>query len=517
MARLLTPHDSYALMNLLQAECIGADNAITCVDSSTFISAGEAVLASGMDNVINSLYLLVGRLYCASREYKGKLSIVEAISTGAYSHRMAKISTYSKKALPSGNWNTDLFTNLAPGFTAGENKDGNGDPQSTKSQWEQNPPVNLEVNFGGSNVYDFSITMYEDQLKASFRNETEFANYISSVLTELNNDLEQYKEHKCRMLILNRIGADYDMVSLRPGSVVNLTTAFNNEFGTSYTSEELRTTHLKDFLAFMVARFKIDSEYMTERSLLYHWSPTKTVNGVDYELLRHTPYDKQKLVLFSPLYTKAEAYVMPTLFNPGRLTIDNFEPINYWQNINYPSSIDVIPAINDSDFKQVAGDEVKLDYVVGMIYDTDSMMLDYQVEYARSTPVEARKGFRNIWYGVSFNGISDPTEKSILYYMSDEDVVTTNIKLSTNAVTGVEGEDITVTYTGTLPEGYTIAGASSDTDVITRVDTSTPGSIVLYVNGAGQCIANVIILDEDNNPVNAYAIAVTIEEAPGEG
>ena len=507
MARLLTPHDAHALMNLLQAEAIGKDNAIQAVDSSTFVSAGEAVLATGMENVINSLYLLVGRLYCASRAYKGKLSIVEAISTGAYSHRLAKISTYSRRSQASGNWNTDLYTNLAKGFTAGENPDGNNDPQSTKSQWEQNPPVNLEVNFAGSNVYDFSITVYEDQLKSAFRNESEFIEYANSIMTEFNNDMEQYKEHKSRMLILNRIAADFDMSAMRPGSVVNLTKAFNDEFGTAYTSEELRTTYLKDFLAFVVARFKIDSEYMTERSLLYHWSPTKTVNGEDYDLLRHTPYDKQKLLMYSPLYTKAEAYVLPEIFHDDRLSIDNFEAINYWQNINDPAAIDVIPAINDSDFKQIAGDEVKLPYMVAMIYDTDGLMLDYQVEYARSTPVEARKGYRNLWFGVSFNAISDPTEKSIIYYMLDEEPEA-KIKLSTNVVTVAENATVTVTY-DELPDGYTLDLQSSDTSIATVSDDGE-GTLTISGEGAGNASIVVVLVDPDYNPVDATSIAVIV-------
>lgn len=422
MARLLTQKDAHTLMNLLQNEVIGKDNSIQVVDTSSFVSAGEKVLAAGMENVINSLYLLAGRIYCASRIYKGKFDLVRAIDTGAYSHRLIKISTYSKKALASGNWNTDLYTNLAPGFTAGQNKDANGDPQSTKSQWEQNPPINLEVNFAGSSVWDDSITVYEDQIKQAFRNEGEFAAYMNSVMTEFANDLEQQKENWNRMVVLNRIAADYDMAAKRPGSVVNLTEEFNREFDTQYKSAELRTTYFKEFLAYMVARIKIDSQKMTERSLLYHWSPTKTVNGEEYELLRHTPYDKQKLVVFGPLWTKAETYVMPEIFHPDNLKIGEHEEVAFWQNINEPEKLDVTPAINDDNFAQVQGARVQIPYLVGMLFDTDAVMTDYQIDYARSTPVEARKGYRNLWYGFSRNSISDATEKSIIYYMADPQI-----------------------------------------------------------------------------------------------
>ena len=40
---------------------------------------------------------------------------------------------------------------------------------------------------------------------------------------------------------------------------------------------------------------------------------------------------------------------------------------------------------------------VVLDYVVGLLYDVDGMMTDFQMEYAATSPVEARKLFRNTW------------------------------------------------------------------------------------------------------------------------
>lgn len=415
MARTLTPQDCHELMNLLQAEAIGKDNSIQVVDSSTFVSAGEKVLASGIENTINTLYMLAGRLYVASRKYRGKLGLITAISSGAYSDRLLKISTYSKKAQAAGQWNTDLYTNLAPGYTSGENGGA-----SVKSQWEQNPPVNLEVNFGGRSVYDFSITIYEDQLKQAFRNEGEFAKYWAGVMQEFANDLEQYKEDWNRLAIINRICADYDMVDLRGDeTVVDLIAEFNKEFDTTYTRKELLTTYIKEFLEFLVARLKIDTQRLTERTVKYHWNPTKTVGGVEYDLLRHTPYSKQKFIVHSHFWTKAKAYVLPEIFNENRLSYDNFEEVSYWQNFNDPTAVKGTPAINDENFAQIKGDAVDLPYVFGILFDDDAVVTDFQIDYVRSTPVEARKGYRNIWYGFARNICSDATENSIIYILGE--------------------------------------------------------------------------------------------------
>jgi len=62
---------------------------------------------------------------------------------------------------------------------------------------------------------------------------------------------------------------------------------------------------------------------------------------------------------------------------------------------------------------------VQLDYVVGALWDEDALMVDFQLERSNSTPLEARKNYRNIWWSFSKNAINDATENFILYYMAD--------------------------------------------------------------------------------------------------
>ena len=107
MARALTPQDCYALMNALVAEATGQSDISVC-DLSSFVSAGEKVLATGAENTLNALSLVLGRTIIAVRPYKAKLSGIQAMNTGEYTHRLRKISFYSRKALPAGDWNTDV-------------------------------------------------------------------------------------------------------------------------------------------------------------------------------------------------------------------------------------------------------------------------------------------------------------------------------------------------------------------------------------------------------------------------
>ena len=158
--RVLTTKDAYSIVNLMVQEATGQDATIKAVDSSTFVSVGETLLASGVENTLNTLALVLGRTFMAVRPYEAKLRIINALNSGIYANRMRKISFYSREAVIDGASNTDLKTNFATGYDNGSNS-----AASAASMWEQNQPVPLELNFGGSSEWQDVTTVYEKQLQ----------------------------------------------------------------------------------------------------------------------------------------------------------------------------------------------------------------------------------------------------------------------------------------------------------------------------------------------------------------
>lgn len=424
MARNLTPQDCHVLMNELVHMATGRTD-IKVIDASSFVSAGETVLQSGVENTLNALSLLIGRTFMAVRPYDARLNIINNIDTDGFTGRMRKISFYSRDALASGDWNTQLNgANLKTGATNGEVINEDATKSATKSMWEQNQPIPLEMNFSGLSVWEDSTTIYQYQLKQAFRSESEFAQFISGIMTEKANDIESQKEAFNRMTLLNRIGMAYAIKTTVPSGAVNLTKKFNDKFGTSYTSAELRTTYLEEFLKFFVSEFKIVSDRMVDRSALYHWTADKVIDGTTYKMLRHTPKELQRLILFNPLFTEAEAQVFPTIFNDRYLKIDNYEGLNYWQSIDTPESVKIKCAIpdvaNSNNGLQSVSAEVNLPYVVGCLYDRDALMTQFFLDSSAVTPLEARKRFYNTWWTFGRNAINDATENFVLFYMEDE-------------------------------------------------------------------------------------------------
>lgn len=430
MARAYTPQDGYAIMTALARQATGQQT-VTVTNMSSFVSAGETVYNLPKENVFNALGMVMGRLMTAVRPKKDELTKIRAINSGQFTSLLRKVSFYSKDPMPSGYFNTNLFTNLKDGFTNGENE-SSGTPQSTKSMWEQNQAMPVEMTFGGSTTWQHCLTMYEKQLGAAFRDPVELAEFVAGVMTEHANEIKRAREAFDRMTLLNKIVSTkyYDANSHTTGQVVNLTTAYNTYFGTNYTSAQLRSTYLKSFLEFMTATINEVSDYMTEETKERHLPLTTTVNGVSYSILRSTPRDKQVLYLYRPLIRKAETIVLPELFNEDRLRLDSqYEPVNFWQS-NYSDA--VRPQVkgnasfyNPSNGIQSTTGNITIDYVVGVLTDVDAMMTDFQVEESNTTPLEARKGYRNTWLTIAKNAINDPTENTVIFIMDDSGVTPT--------------------------------------------------------------------------------------------
>ena len=420
----LTPKDVHALMNLLVKEATGQED-LDVVDTSSFVDAGQKVLATGYENTLNALSLVLGRTIIAVRPYNARMRTIQAMNSGEYTHRLRKISYYSKTALPAGNFNTQLYPeNLFQGNTNAQVT--TEDHEATKSQWLQVQAVPFEMNFSSQNVWQDAITIYDYQLKQAFRSEDDFARFAAGIMTEKANDIQSQKEAFARMVLLNKMADVYQTGTTE--QVINLTAGFNAKFGTNYTSAQLRTTYLKEFLAYFVSVFKLTSDRLTERSALYHKAFPKVVKNAEtganetLMILRHTPKADQRAMLYNPLFIDAQAQVLPAIFNPEYLSIDNYEAVDYWQT-NYSEAlrpmINVIPAIyDDVTGTTIQGEQVNT-FVLGCLFDRDSVYVDFELDRVDTTDLEKRKHYRTTWFTYMKGAITDPSENFVLFIMED--------------------------------------------------------------------------------------------------
>lgn len=515
MARDLTPRDAHAIINAICKEATGQEPTIQAVDTSTFVSVGETILATGVENTLNAISTVIGRTFMAVRPYSSKFGMLEETDTALFKNRVRKISFYSKYALASGDWNTQLYTNLKDGYDNGTN---GGD--STPSMWIQNQAMPLELNFAGLSTWEDSISVYRDQLKVAFTDESTFNSFVAGILTEKGNDIEIQRESFRRLTLLNQIGAVYSLKDTYPTMSFNLTAGYNAKFGTSYTSEQLRTTYLKNFLEYLVSIIKQFSRRMSYRTAAYHMPYTKTVNGVEYNVLRHTPRDRQRLFLYAPLLIDAEAQVMPEIFNDNYLKIGNYEGVDFWQNFDNPAEVKIKPAIPGDAGTQIAGDTVDIPYVVGCLFDRDAILVNNYLEDSLATPVEARKRFYNIWWTFARNAINDLTENFILLYMADETPAPgTQFTVTPSTVTATAAsQEITATLSN-IPEG-THSIQFGDTEIPATLSENN-GTVTITIDSDATSadndsyIVDIMAIDSDNQTIATVPITIVINIPEG--
>lgn len=415
--RPLTPKDAYVLMQTLVEQATG-EASLAVTNTSDFVSSGETVLQTGLENTLNALACVIGRMFVAVRPYGAKLGILNSISTGGYTDRLRKISYYAKKTEPAGDWNTDLYTNLAQGYDNGTNGGA-----SVGSMWVQNQPMPFELYFGGSSVWSYTLTQYEKQWAKALRDESEFLKVAQGIMTQANNDIEMEKEAFNRMTLLNKIAAVIDTAAYNNGAAIDVIAGFNATVGQTYTRQVVLESHLQEFLQYFTALFKTVSDMMTYNSIKYHWEAPKTVGGVSYVVPRHTPKRNQRAIFYNPFFTRAKSTVFSEIFNPQYLEdASQFETVDFWQQIDSGDEINVTPAITDMDSTSatygecISGSAVNA-HILGCLFDEDSVMIDYQLDSAGVSPLEVRKRYRNFVWNFARNSLADPTENFVVFYM----------------------------------------------------------------------------------------------------
>lgn len=398
MANTLTPTDVYVLMNDIAYQATGRKD-LTAVDTSSFVSVGETLLRTGVENTMNAISTVLAYTIFSVRPYKSSLSSLR-VSSQRWGAQIRKITPLAQDFEQSQDWNTQL----SPQALANGN---------SVDMYKINAPQALQLNFYGTKVLQKHITKFRDQLSLAFTSEVEFMRFIDSIMVEFANEVEIGNEVQTRATLINFF-AGLQAMGL---SVIDLTQVYNTKFGTTYTRDQLLTQHLTEFMQFFVSQVKVTSDRLVDMSAYNH------ANITGYKpILRHTPKTRQKMIMYGPMFTEAEATVFSEIFNPIYLELgNNFETVNYWQSQEDPTAISATPNILDTatGHSKTAESVVNIPYVVGAIFDEEACGVMPQFNYASTTPFNSAGGYYNMFYHWRFNSYVDYTENAVLFILGD--------------------------------------------------------------------------------------------------
>ena len=397
-SNVLGVQDAYQLINAISAQSVGATG-LTATDTSSFVKVAEAIMQTGLESTMNAIGYVLGRTIFAIRPYKSKLASLER-DPERFGMITRKITYLMSGATKSNNWNTQLdATQLQDGASV--------DP------FVINAPKAVQLCIPGAETLQTDYTIFKNQLRVAFSNESEFIRFWETISLHVMNMIEKQKESKSRVVLANFIAGKYEMEGGQQGCR-DLVYDFNVAFNTSYTREQLLTTYATDFWKFVAAEIKNDSERLSDMTCYHH----EHISGMD-PIVRHTPKDRQKLVVYGPAFNAEKAYVFSTLFNPQYLDIATTEEVTHWQAKDYPASINITPSVfNGSTGEANAGDPVSIPYVLGVLFDEEALGIMPKFDSAGSIYNPYGEYTNMVWHWL-YKSYCDYTENGIVYVLGD--------------------------------------------------------------------------------------------------
>ena len=387
----LTYEDSHAFLNALYAQAVGGD--LANVNTGDFTTVAQAVLKTGYDNVINSISQVLSRTIFSIRPYSARFKGLEA-DAERWGAIVRKIN------FVDGELETDDRLPL-------------NDGQSV-DQWRINKPKTVQTNFYGSTEYQRSITIFKDQLDAAFESEGQFNSFISGVLQNIADQLEQVKESESRATLANLITGRQaqEAVNTEKGLVINVLQAYYDETGVQLTPANMFSgTNYAQFVRWFFAYINTLTGRMAERTYKYH------TNITGKPIPRHTAPEFLRAYIYKPMLDKIDSEVLSTIFNPEYLKAIDWEPVNFWQSMEdgEEASITATPTylLNDGTLATAAA-PVEMTNVLGVLFDRDAAGITTESTWMQATPMNARGGYYNIFWHFRQRTWNDFTENAIV-------------------------------------------------------------------------------------------------------
>lgn len=391
MANDLSFTQSAIILNSLLEQAQGKAS-ITAVNETQFVAQAQIALKIGYEGMMNALSQVLSRTIFSTRVYSRKLKGLNADAI-RFGNHVRKIN------IIDGEFEDDSRQSLTDGQSI--------------DQWTVNKPKALQMNFYGENIYQVSKTFFRDQLDVAFSSSSEFGSFVSAVLQNVSNMVEQKHEITARATLNNLIAgksvADTD-------NVIYLITEYKTEKGISDDSFNYRDPdNFPDFARWLFGYIETLSDKLTDRGIMYH------MNVSGKEINRHTPKEDQILYLFGPLMNAIDKEVKSITFNEELLKVIDYEKVNYFQSPKDPQKIIVKPNYIDETGALVNSvSNVTIDNILGVLFDREAAGYTTVNTWSQSTPMNAKGGYTNTFWHFTDRPWLDLTENAIVLIL-DED------------------------------------------------------------------------------------------------
>lgn len=376
------------LLNAITSQATGQTE-LTPTNTNEFVSLATTALKTGYDPLATAISQVLSWTIFSERPYTAKFKGLK-VSNQQYGNIVRKLNIVDKPAKEDARFNLVDGAVVAP------------------SMFSVNKPEILQTNFYGANVFSRDYTLYKDQLDCAFRSPDEFQRFISMVVRNTQDKIEQDRENLARATLANFMaGINAENNEDR---VVHLLTEYNAATGKALTNVTVyEPENFPAFMAWVYARIGEISELMTERSQKFQ----TIVNNKNIN--RHTPAAFQRLYLSTAKMLQYDSMVLANTFHDNYLKYADFERVNFWQSIDDRQTINVKASYLGADgLIKTQESAAKVENIFGIIFDDEALGFTEVNEWSQPSPFEASGGYTTFWYHFTLRFWNDYTEKAVL-------------------------------------------------------------------------------------------------------
>lgn len=380
----LTFEQLSTVLNSIVEQATG-ESALTPTDESSFVTVAQTALKAGYDPLMSAISQVLSKTIFSIRPYNRKFKGIQVSN-----QRFGNITR--KLQIVDDDWKNDVKFQLIDGQSV--------------DHYTVNKPDVLQTNFYGANVFMDYITIYTEQLDNAFSGSAQFGEFISMLMTNMSNRIEQAHENLARRTIANFVTGKISASN----NVIHLLTEYNAKTGLSLTSTTLyQPDNFPAFVKWLNARVESLSGLMENRASIYH------INVTGKTIMRHSPKKMQKIYLLNEFLAEIKSMALSGIYNDSYLKIADVEGVDYWQSIQSPMSVNATPVYLQADGTLTSPlSPVSETDLLGVIFDEEALGYTVVKHTVATTPLNAKGLYYNMFYHFTDRFWNDFTENGIV-------------------------------------------------------------------------------------------------------
>lgn len=392
------------VLNDIYGEVLGADNLITD-DLSNIVDAGRIITANtfgdNFDNYAGKIIDKVGRSIFVDRPYR-------ASDLGIWRESWEYASMLEKIRCEVGEYDYNDEWTLLDGSDAGSVPDYNQTNIVDKLFGFVGPEVQAKY-FNLKTTFRNKISITRKQLKSAFNGASEMVRFIAMIENRIRTKQEIGKQELERRVVTNLACAAY-----KGGNIIDLKALTGSSLTLAQALKDPTT------LRAIGEKITMTRKLLAEPSKLY--SITKSY-------MNFTPEDLQRLIILDDVDVALRFNLYGTTYNEEFVELKGFRTVPFWQgrknaagtdtlevrsSVDAKAIIDNVPQSGDRTGEQGTPNRVKIDNLIGILFDRDAAMICNEDPEVRSQ-YNADGNFTNFFYNYDCSYYNDFDENALVF------------------------------------------------------------------------------------------------------